>query len=358
MAGSGNEKMRAGIMPWLWVWLLLGCTPAMAAHPLYHLAPATPGCTQPEALHRARHLSVAIGHDHALAALHCQRAAEGGTWQLVGQHGDVLLLRHLPAQRGEAALYFPASAATRVGASLPVGLLRLVIMGGGAMLLWPILRQGWRWWRRRRAWRMCTGLIRQHAEALRIRRRQLVQPNSYGVEQTGKWQREMAAFSRTVLRPALRLRHLDHVWPGLAAAVQARIERVACQPPAGSDAGYAPDMDPIAYEHYCADRLRACGWEAHITPPGGDQGADVIAQRGRLRLVVQCKLYRNAVGNDAVQQVAAARLHYHADVAAVVSNADYTASARQLAGSNSVFLLHHDELADLGSRLMRTRKLG
>lgn len=350
--------MRAGIVPWLWGWLLLGCMPALGASSLYVLAPATPGCTRPDALPRARHL--AMGQDHALAVLHCQRAGGEGTWQRMGQHGDALLLRHLPAQRGEAALYFPANAATPAGKTgRPTGLLWLVMVAGGAMVLWPLLRHGWRGWRRRRAWLVCTGLVRQHAEALRIRRRQLVQPNSYGVEQTGRWRREMMAFSKTVLRPALRARHMGHAWPRLEARVLARIERVACQVPAGSHGtDYTPDMDPIAYEHHCADRLRACGWDARTTPPGGDQGADVIACRGGLRLVVQCKLYRNAVGNDAVQQVAAARLHYHADVAAVVSNADYTASARQLARSNTVFLLHHDELAAFSSRLAQKHGTG
>ncbi|WP_242402702.1 restriction endonuclease [Komagataeibacter kakiaceti] len=102
--------------------------------------------------------------------------------------------------------------------------------------------------------------------------------------------------------------------------------------------------------------MRGAGWEARATTPGSDQGADVIATRDNMRLVVQCKLYRNTVGNEAVQQVAAARLHYRADFAAVVSNADYTLPARALARSNNVFLLHHDELPAFTARLMRLRE--
>jgi restriction system protein len=60
---------------------------------------------------------------------------------------------------------------------------------------------------------------------------------------------------------------------------------------------------------------------------------------------VQCKFYTKPVSNKAVQEVAAARLHEGADQAVVVSNAAYTKSARQLAGTTGVLLLHHDDLA-------------
>jgi restriction system protein len=45
-----------------------------------------------------------------------------------------------------------------------------------------------------------------------------------------------------------------------------------------------------------------------------------------------------------VQQVVASRLHEHAAKAVVVSNANYTRAARQLAATTDVLLLHHDEL--------------
>ncbi|MDT8870210.1 hypothetical protein RAA17_00930 [Komagataeibacter rhaeticus] len=134
--------MRAGIVPWLWGWLLLGCMPALGASSLYVLAPATPGCTRPDALPRARHL--AMGQDHALAVLHCQRA--GGRGHGSGWASMVTRCCCVTCPRsGEAALYFPASAATPAGKTgRPTGLLWLVMVAGGAMVLWPLLRHGWR----------------------------------------------------------------------------------------------------------------------------------------------------------------------------------------------------------------------
>ena len=63
-----------------------------------------------------------------------------------------------------------------------------------------------------------------------------------------------------------------------------------------------------------------------------------------MTLVLQCKLYSQPVSNSAVQEISAARLHQQADHAAVVSNAAYTAAAQQLARTNGVYLLHHEEL--------------
>ncbi|MCT6856095.1 MAG: restriction endonuclease, partial [Bombella apis] len=66
-----------------------------------------------------------------------------------------------------------------------------------------------------------------------------------------------------------------------------------------------------------------------------------------IHFVVQCKLYTRPVGNKAVQEIFTARQHRHAHYAAVVSNAGYTRSARQLAHATGVHLLHHSQLTTL-----------
>jgi hypothetical protein len=57
--------------------------------------------------------------------------------------------------------------------------------------------------------------------------------------------------------------------------------------------------------------------------------AELNLSRDGKRIVVQCKFYSKPVGNKAVQEAAAARLHEHADKAIVVSNAAYTKAARR-----------------------------
>ncbi|MBV1833104.1 restriction endonuclease [Novacetimonas pomaceti] len=205
--------------------------------------------------------------------------------------------------------------------------------------------------------KICIDLIQRHADALRIRRKQLVYQNSYGVEKTDKWEKEVVEFTKTILLPALSTRGLIHEWDKISRKIISALYGVSQQPiktpdalPSNPDI-YSPAMNPYDYERYCATLLRKVGWEATATAGSGDQGADVVASKNGNRLALQCKLYNKSVGNEAVQQVAAARDHYHADYAAVVSNADYTPGARQLAKSTKVFLLHHDELQGFADRI-------
>jgi restriction system protein len=103
-------------------------------------------------------------------------------------------------------------------------------------------------------------------------------------------------------------------------------------------------MSPLDYERMCADILTADGWHARITKASGDQGVDVVADRNGVRIVLQCKLYSSPVGNSAVQEVFAGKVHEEAQYAAVVTNAGYTVGARQIANKTQVALLHHDDL--------------
>jgi restriction system protein len=107
---------------------------------------------------------------------------------------------------------------------------------------------------------------------------------------------------------------------------------------------FDPSMSPVEYERFCALRFTEAGWTACSTKASGDQGADIICEANEKRLVVQCKLYSGSVGNESVQQVIAAREFEFADKAAVVSNAPFTRSARALAATAGVLLLHHDEI--------------
>ncbi|MBZ0104616.1 MAG: restriction endonuclease [Sulfuricella denitrificans] len=110
-------------------------------------------------------------------------------------------------------------------------------------------------------------------------------------------------------------------------------------------------LDPIQFEHYCADILRNGGWSARVTQASGDQGIDVIATIGNIKAVFQCKKYSQPVGNASVQEIFAGKQHEQAHVAAVVSNATFTSSAKQLASSTGVYLLHYSELDQFSQEL-------
>ena len=101
------------------------------------------------------------------------------------------------------------------------------------------------------------------------------------------------------------------------------------------------------FEHFVAQEVSGFGWSIQHTGKSGDQGADVIARKDGRVVVIQCKWYSSPVGNKAVQEAHAAKGHYRADGAAVVSNASFTKAAAELAQSIGVLLLHPAELNEL-----------
>ncbi len=300
-------------------------------------------------------------HGQVAAGSRCFVVPPDQGWERIGTRNGLLLLRRTPPEAGEPPLFFrpadvtaarqPPSPALRHPAAAPVLLLLGAALAAAAVGLRRIGRFWTTWHRRGRALRVVSAEIASQRDRLQVRRLQLVSSDGYGTVRLDKWQEEKRYFCRTRLLPLLASRRLDAQWPLIEARVLHRIERAAsasrqdgARAGAGDLRAFRPDMDPIDYEHHCALLLRRAGWDAQVTAASGDQGADVLARRNGAILVVQCKLYRGAVGNASVQQVSAARLHHRARFAAVVSNARYTAAAVALARTNDVHLLHHEEL--------------
>jgi restriction system protein len=119
------------------------------------------------------------------------------------------------------------------------------------------------------------------------------------------------------------------------------------------DFAFSDNMKPRDYEHLCADLLREAGWNARVTTHSRDFGVDVIAEKPDQRIVVQCKLYSSPVGLKAVQEIAAGKVHELAKHAIVVSNQRFTTAAAQIAATNGVLLLHHDDLKRIDQLLGR-----
>ncbi len=106
-------------------------------------------------------------------------------------------------------------------------------------------------------------------------------------------------------------------------------------------------MSGIEYEQYCKNILKEVGWEVEDTPISGDQGVDLIASIEDVRVCIQCKCFAKAVGNKAVQEVAAGIVHWKGTHAVVVARNGFTKSARTLAESNKVILTSDSELENL-----------
>lgn len=103
--------------------------------------------------------------------------------------------------------------------------------------------------------------------------------------------------------------------------------------------GSVANMSGTEFEYWCAALLKKNMRfiSAKVTSASNDYGADIIGidSRGR-KWVIQCKRYGGSVSNSAVQEVVAAKAHYNAEKAAVMTNSRLTKNARKLADENGV----------------------
>jgi len=204
--------------------------------------------------------------------------------------------------------------------------------------------------------RQFHALIDQHELVLTQQRRQHTRFDVYGNAFAPRWyDEEIPYFIEHVVLP--------NVDADLTGLIQTEIFRTqaktyidrATKGALKSELGFNPLMTGVEYEELCKSILEAGGWQVRGTAVTGDQGVDLLASKDGVNVAIQCKRYDKPVDNSAVQQIVAGRIHYHVPFGVVVSNSGYTQSAQQLAASNAVRLLHHDDLSRGDFYLARPR---
>lgn len=104
-------------------------------------------------------------------------------------------------------------------------------------------------------------------------------------------------------------------------------------------------MDGYQYEHQCARALKKKGFSnVTVTRKSGDQGIDILAYKGRKKYGIQCKYYSHPVGNKAVQEAFAGAKYYDCDVSVVLTNNNFTKSAKDLAEKINVVLWEKNQI--------------
>ncbi|MFA5171216.1 MAG: restriction endonuclease [Sulfuriferula sp.] len=184
-------------------------------------------------------------------------------------------------------------------------------------------------------------LVDDHREELTIRRRQLTITKSFNLVDESKWVDEQKLFINELI-----FQRLGSLSAEILTNVLTHINDVTSDFDSEEDK-YHDKMDGVDYERFVAHKLDGLGWTTRITKGSGDQGIDVIARKQSTTVVIQCKRLSDSVGNGAVQEVIAGKIFERADYAAVVSNARFSNSAKQLASATGTLLLHHNELTRL-----------
>ena len=99
-----------------------------------------------------------------------------------------------------------------------------------------------------------------------------------------------------------------------------------------------------AFERYLTVQFRHLGYRVKLTSYSHDYGADLVLRKWGKKTVVQAKRYERNVGIAAVQEVVGSIAYYKADNAMVVTNSNFTKSARNLAHRNEVELWGRKEI--------------
>ncbi|WP_373708343.1 restriction endonuclease [Kaistella sp.] len=186
-------------------------------------------------------------------------------------------------------------------------------------------------------------VIEKHRKQLAIERKKYVYFDAYGNENLSRWkQKEIPYFIEHYLFPILTHEEI-RTFHFASDIIFERIETVS-KNQIIDNKEFKEDMNGFEFETYCLEKLTEIGWKVTKTKNGADQGVDLIAKKGKRNIAIQCKKYSRPVGNKAVQEVKSGLEFYALNEGVVISNRDYTKSAKQLAGANNIKLLHYMEI--------------
>jgi restriction system protein len=107
---------------------------------------------------------------------------------------------------------------------------------------------------------------------------------------------------------------------------------------AKSGVGDIDRMDGKTFEKYLKVFFEKLGYKVERTRYIGDYGADLVATKNGVKMVIQAKRYKKKVGIRAVQEAVASKGYYNCDKAMVVTNSYFTDQAKTLASRNKVEL--------------------
>lgn len=109
-------------------------------------------------------------------------------------------------------------------------------------------------------------------------------------------------------------------------------------------------LSPSQFEEYVTQRIFVRrGFQARNTPDVKDGGVDIeLTDRYQQKAVVQCKRYRNVVGEETVRELYGTMLHENAVQAYLVTTARISEPARRWAADKHIELIDGERLVELG----------
>jgi len=189
-------------------------------------------------------------------------------------------------------------------------------------------------------------VINKHKKKLAIQREKSIYKDSYGKIITTRWfDKEIPHFAEHHIFPILNQIEMNNSHLFLI-DIQNLIDDAAKRNYV-EILEFNSKMNGFEFELFCADKLKKEGWKTSKTKNGADQGIDLIIQKGKRKVGVQCKKYGRPIGNKAVQEVKAGLDFYNLNEGIVLVNNSFTKSAIELAKSNKIGLFHYLETKNI-----------
>jgi len=101
-----------------------------------------------------------------------------------------------------------------------------------------------------------------------------------------------------------------------------------------------------ALKRFLLSHFQKLGYTGEFTPENESFGADLILEKESLRIAIQVNCGSKKNGVEAVRKITAAKAHYGAQEARIISNGFFTDAAVKLAGSSDIQLWDRDQLSE------------
>jgi restriction system protein len=112
------------------------------------------------------------------------------------------------------------------------------------------------------------------------------------------------------------------------------------------------NMDPQVFELFVAALFRKRGHRVIVRGGSGDHGVDLeLVNSGGRRAIVQCKRYRDTVGEKTVRDLFGTLLHERASRAFMVTTADISDAAVRWARGKPITLINGKQLVDIATAM-------
>jgi hypothetical protein len=116
------------------------------------------------------------------------------------------------------------------------------------------------------------------------------------------------------------------------------VKTLARRRPAGARNRFPDDERSVGFG-VAGELQRPHGYAVRRTGGPGDEGVDLLIQKGGERIVVQCKAHDRDIGPGPVRDLYGSLLHHGADEAWLIASHAYTYRARDFASNKPISLL-------------------